>query len=143
MPFAFGAYRTVQGLMLATALVLPLLLIGCSTRPRPPATTRTTAPPSTGPQPTDTPPVLLVGGTLQSISIINQTRSYLTARGYRTYSMTLEGSLVGVNASSTESGRSICSKIDQIRRETGADRVDVAGHSQGSIAGREPTATCR
>src|SRR3954451_15405279 len=98
MPFALAPSRTVQGLTLVTAWLVPLVLAGC-TRPRPPVgATTTTRPPATTGR-----PVLLVGGTLQALSVINESRSYLTARGYRTYSMTLEGSLIGVNASSTES----------------------------------------
>jgi pimeloyl-ACP methyl ester carboxylesterase len=142
MPAVFGAARVLRTLTLFVAVFGPLLLVAasCTWPGRPPrtttTTTRSTGSTTTVPPGTEKRPVLLVSGTLQALSIVNVARSALQQRGYRAYSMTLEGSLIGVNASSTESGRAICQKIDSIRRETGADKIDVAGHSQGSIASR-------
>jgi triacylglycerol lipase len=134
MSASSAAGRALRGLALTAGLLAPVLLAGCRPSTRPPTTT-TTTPPATTPGGTGR-PVLLVSGTLQSLSIVDVARTALERRGYRAYSMTLEGSLIGVNASATQSGRAICQKIDAIRAATGADQVDVAGHSQGSIASR-------
>lgn len=138
MPIILGAARglpVLRALLLVASLVVSLVLAAGCTR-RPPAPPPATRPPTTTPGDPGRRPVLLVSGTLQSLSVVNVARSALERRGYRTYSMTLEGSLIGVTASSTESGRAICRKVDAIRAETGADQIDLAGHSQGSIAGR-------
>jgi triacylglycerol lipase len=116
---------------LVAGLLVPVLVAACTRGPQPPTTTQ---PP--GPSGGSGRPVLLVSGTLENVSVVNVTRTYLQGRGYRAYSMTLSGTPIGVSAGSAQSGQAICRKIDAILAETGADKVDLVGHSQGSITGR-------
>jgi triacylglycerol lipase len=120
---------------LAAAVAGTLAITGCTRPPGPPTTTTTTPDSTPGPPAGGHLPVLLVSGTFESISVVNNTRTYLERKGYRAYSMTLLGTPIGT-ASSTSSGQAICRKVDAILAETGASQVDLAGHSQGSITGR-------
>jgi triacylglycerol lipase len=129
MPVPARRAALARALILAVGLSLTAALAACTTPTRPPVTTVPPPPSPTGR------PVLLVGGTDEAVSVVNQTRSFLQARGYTAYSMQLLGTSIG-HAGSVESGRAICERIDAILAETGAAQVDLAGHSQGSITGR-------
>jgi hypothetical protein len=59
---------------LAFALVTAVGLVGCTRPPNPPPTSSTTTTPeptTSGPRPASRPPVLLVGGTFESVSVVN------------------------------------------------------------------------
>jgi triacylglycerol esterase/lipase EstA (alpha/beta hydrolase family) len=120
---------------LVMMIVAALGIAGCTNSSGPPTTTSTTTGSTPDPPAGGRPPVLLVGGTFEAISVVNNTRTYLERKGYRAYSMTLLGTPTGT-AGSVQSGQAICRRIDAILAETGASQVDLAGHSQGSITGR-------
>jgi triacylglycerol lipase len=80
-------------------------------------------------------PLLLVGGTFGPANYMDDALSYLRAQGFTAYSMPLSGRPPG-SADIKISARAVCDRIDEIRRETGAAKVDVVGHSQGALAVR-------
>lgn len=80
-------------------------------------------------------PLLLVGGTFGPASYMDDALAYLRAQGFTAYSMALSGRPPG-SVDIKVSARAVCDRMDEIRRETGAAKVDVVGHSQGALAVR-------
>ncbi|MFQ6329854.1 esterase/lipase family protein [Nocardia sp. CWNU-33] len=80
-------------------------------------------------------PVLVIGGYDADQGKLESLRTWLGARGYPAYSMVLLGNPTGT-AAIVESARAVADKVAEIRRETGAVRVDLAGHSMGGLAQR-------
>ncbi|GAA2629357.1 alpha/beta fold hydrolase [Actinomadura fulvescens] len=78
-------------------------------------------------------PVLVVGGIRADQSTLDKMVSALEERGFRASAMQLAGNPSGT-ASIPASARLVADKLDKIRKETGADRVDVIGHSMGGLA---------
>jgi triacylglycerol lipase len=98
-------------------------------------------------------PVLLVGGTFASQARLNQeARPFLEAQGFDVHTIDLATwrnlplsarLLIGLfggtgagTASMVDSGQRVADKVDDILDETGADRIDVIGHSQGAVVAR-------
>lgn len=80
-------------------------------------------------------PLLLVGGTFGPASYMDDAVAYFTARGFDTDSMALSGLPPG-SVDIKRSARAVCDRIAKIRRDTGAAKIDVVGHSQGALAVR-------
>ncbi|MEV6426200.1 alpha/beta hydrolase [Nocardia sp. NPDC051463] len=83
-------------------------------------------------------PVLVIGGYDADQEKLESLRSWLDARGYAAYSMVLRGNPTGT-AAIADSARAVSDKVAEIRRETGAVHVDLAGHSMGGLAQRHYT----
>ncbi|MGW4242485.1 esterase/lipase family protein [Nocardia sp. NPDC004722] len=80
-------------------------------------------------------PVLVIGGIAADEGRLESLRSWLTAQGYTAYSMVLSGNPTGTAAIS-DSAQAVADKVGEIRRETGAARVGLVGHSMGGLAQR-------
>ncbi|GAB2818062.1 esterase/lipase family protein [Lentzea nigeriaca] len=80
-------------------------------------------------------PLLLVGGTFGPAGYMDDALAYFRSQGFTAYSMPLSGRPPG-SVDIKVSARAVCDRIDEIRRETGAAKVDVVGHSQGALAVR-------
>jgi triacylglycerol lipase len=80
-------------------------------------------------------PVLVIGGFDANQTKLERLREWLGSRGYSAHSMVLPGSPTGTVAIS-DSARAVADKVATIRRETGARRVDLVGHSMGGLAQR-------
>lgn len=80
--------------------------------------------------------VLLVGGTFANVSYMDGVKAYLEGHGFAVSTMQLSGVLPGAAAIPT-SARAIGARVDEIRAATGAETVDLAGHSQGALAVRD------
>jgi triacylglycerol esterase/lipase EstA (alpha/beta hydrolase family) len=80
-------------------------------------------------------PLLLVGGTFGPVTYMDDALAYFRAQGFTAYSMPLSGEPPG-SVNIKISARAVCDRIDEIRQETGAAKVDVVGHSQGALAVR-------
>jgi triacylglycerol lipase len=80
-------------------------------------------------------PLLLVGGTFGPVTYMDDALAYLRAQGFTAYSMALSGRPPG-SVDIKVSARAVCDRINEIRLETGAAKVDVVGHSQGALAVR-------
>lgn len=80
-------------------------------------------------------PLLLVGGTFGPADYMDDALAHFRAQGFTAYSMPLSGRPPG-SVSIKTSARAVCDRIDEIRRETGAAKIDVVGHSQGALAVR-------
>jgi triacylglycerol lipase len=84
-------------------------------------------------------PVLIVNGYNGTDSGTAGMAAYLDDHVEDVYRMNLNyGGVPGVNggASNVESAQSIATRVDQIRAETGAPKVDIVGYSQGGLAAR-------
>lgn len=86
-------------------------------------------------------PVLVIGGFDADQGILEKLREALDEWGHPAYSMVLPAvpSLSGAPTGSApiaESAAAVAQAVDEIRRETGAARVDVAAHSMGGLAAR-------
>lgn len=93
------------------------------------------------PGPATTNPVLVIGGFDADQGILEKLRETLDRRGYSAYSIVLPAvpSLSGAPTGSApiaESAAAVAQAVDEIRRETGAARVDLVGHSMGGLAAR-------
>ncbi|MEV6769658.1 alpha/beta hydrolase [Nocardia sp. NPDC051030] len=80
-------------------------------------------------------PVLVIGGFNGDAGRLEVLRAWLGARGYPAYVMELSGSPTGT-ASIVESAQAVAAKVGEIRQATGAQRVDLIGHSMGGLAQR-------
>jgi len=80
-------------------------------------------------------PLLLVGGTFGPVGYMDDALAHFRSQGFTAYSMPLSGRPPG-SVDIKVSARAVCDRIDEIRRETGAAKVDVVGHSQGALAVR-------
>ncbi|WP_029900984.1 esterase/lipase family protein [Nocardia brasiliensis] len=80
-------------------------------------------------------PVLVLGGFAADAGKIETLRAWLGARGYVAYSMLLLGDPTGT-AAIADSAQAVAERVAAIRRETGAARVDLVGHSMGGLAQR-------
>jgi triacylglycerol esterase/lipase EstA (alpha/beta hydrolase family) len=78
-------------------------------------------------------PLLLVGGTFGPVSYMDSAKAYFQAQGFTVFSMQLSGSPPG-SADIKVSAQAVCNRIDAIRTQTGAAKVDAVGHSQGALA---------
>lgn len=77
-------------------------------------------------------PVLLVHGGVGSPADFNQMVGWLTADGYRPYTVDL--GFPGVDT--VTNARKIAAKVGQIRRDTGVRKVHLVGHSMGGVSAR-------
>ncbi|QIS04434.1 alpha/beta hydrolase [Nocardia brasiliensis] len=103
-------------------VVLCCVAMGLGVRPA-----AATAPPAA--------PVLVLGGFAADQAKVETLRAWLGARGYAAYSMLLPGDPTGT-AAIADSARAVADRVAEIRRETGAARVDLVGHSMGGLAQR-------
>ncbi|MFI0451435.1 lipase family alpha/beta hydrolase [Actinomadura sp. 6N118] len=78
-------------------------------------------------------PVLVVGGIRAEQKTLDKMVSALEARGFRASSVQLAGNPSGA-AALPKSARVVAGRAAEIRKKTGADRVDVVGHSMGGLA---------
>src|SRR5690606_36126263 len=93
------------------------------------------------PRPTASNHVLVIGGFDADHGILEKLREALDEWGFSAYSMVLPAvpSLSGAPTGSApiaESADAVAQAVDEVRRETGAARVDVAAHSMGGLAAR-------
>ncbi|WP_228812637.1 MULTISPECIES: esterase/lipase family protein [Nocardia] len=93
------------------------------------------------PRPATPDPVLVIGGFDADQGILEKLREALDQWGYSAFSMVLPAvpSLSGAPTGSApiaESAGAVAQAVDEIRRETGAARVDLVGHSMGGLAAR-------
>lgn len=83
-------------------------------------------------------PVVMIHGTADSIAAWNKLSAALTAQGYCTYGLndgrwiTTFGSVNGM-APVAVSADQVSEFIDQVRKATGASKVDIVAHSQGGM----------
>jgi pimeloyl-ACP methyl ester carboxylesterase len=89
-----------------------------------------TAAPVSGPN-----PVLVIGGFDADQPKLETLRAWLDSRGYRAYSLVLPGD-PSATAPIADSAQAVADKVADIRRQTGAQRVDLVGHSMGGLAQR-------
>lgn len=85
-------------------------------------------------------PVLVIGGIGTDVGPLEVLRTWLGSRGYTAYWMVLrayptENAPFG-SAPIAESAQAVAEQVAEIRRETGAERVDLVGHSMGGLAQR-------
>lgn len=123
--------KTFLALLVRTGLVLVCLGLGAAACP-----TAVAQPVATAPN-----PVLVIGGFDADQGILEKLREALADRGYAAYSMVLPSvpSLSGAPTGSVpiaESAGAVAQAVTVIREETGAARVDLAGHSMGGLAAR-------
>lgn len=78
-------------------------------------------------------PVIIVAGTVSPAFANEPLRARLTADGYDAYIYELPGLGVGDIAATTAP---LASYVDAVLAATGADRVDLIGHSQGGLVAR-------
>ncbi|MFG2005058.1 alpha/beta hydrolase [Spirillospora sp. NPDC048911] len=78
-------------------------------------------------------PVLVVGGIRADQKTLDGMVSVLKERGFRAYSVQLAGRTPGTEAI-PKSARVVADKAAEIRKKTGAARIDVIGHSMGGLA---------
>jgi len=78
-------------------------------------------------------PVLIVGGTLSPEFALATLACRLRKDGFTVFTMALTGRGFGDIA---VSARSVAERVDAIRAETGAAKVDLIGHSQGGLENR-------
>jgi triacylglycerol esterase/lipase EstA (alpha/beta hydrolase family) len=78
-------------------------------------------------------PVLIVGGTLSPEFALAALACRLRRDGFTVFTMSLAGRGLGDIA---VSARSVAERVDAIRAETGAARIDLIGHSQGGLQSR-------
>ncbi|MEV6100143.1 alpha/beta hydrolase [Nocardia sp. NPDC051981] len=83
----------------------------------------------------DRDPVLVIGGIYADQARLESLQGWLDARGYSTFSMVMAGNPTGT-APISESAQAVADKVADIRRQTGARRVDLVGHSMGGLAQR-------
>lgn len=83
-----------------------------------------------------TPPVLLVAGTFAQESTLAPAAEWFRARGDRVWTMQLSGAFPGT-APIRRSADAIAARVEEIREETGAEKVALVGHSQGALAVRQ------
>ncbi|MEV3964282.1 alpha/beta hydrolase [Nocardia sp. NPDC050193] len=83
-------------------------------------------------------PVLVIGGFDADRGILENLRSELAERGYRAYSMVLPAAPAGSSGTEgiADSAAVVGDRVAEIRRTTGARRVDLVGHSMGGLAQR-------
>lgn len=83
-------------------------------------------------------PVLVVAGFDADRGILEVLRAELAERGYRAYSMVLPAVPAGSSGTKgiADSAAVVADKVAEIRRTTGARRVDLVGHSMGGLAQR-------
>lgn len=79
-------------------------------------------------------PVIIVAGTLQTAATYNRLADRLRADGYQVYIYELPNLGRGDIALSADG---LATFADRIRAETGADKVDLVGHSQGGLVARQ------
>lgn len=79
-------------------------------------------------------PVIIVAGTLQSASVYEPLAARLRARGHQVYIYELPNLGRGDIA---HSATGLAAFADKIRTDTGADKVDLIGHSQGGLVARQ------
>lgn len=80
-------------------------------------------------------PLLLVGGTFGPVGYMDDAVAHFRALGFTTDALQLSGQPPG-SVDIKTSARAVCDRIEAIRRDTGAAKVDVVGHSQGALAVR-------
>jgi pimeloyl-ACP methyl ester carboxylesterase len=80
-------------------------------------------------------PLLLVGGTFAPLGYMDDVRASFESQGFDVTTMRLSGLAPG-SVDIRVSAQAVCDQIDAIRDRTGADKVDVVGHSQGAMAAR-------
>ncbi|MFI1462976.1 lipase family alpha/beta hydrolase [Nocardia carnea] len=123
--------KTLLALLVRIGLVFVCLGLGSAASPAAVAQ----------PGPTVSNPVLVIGGFDADQGILEKLREALDEWGYSAYSMVLPAvpSLSGAPTGSApiaESAAAVAQAVEEIRRETGAARVDVAAHSMGGLAAR-------
>ena len=79
-------------------------------------------------------PVIIVAGTFSPSFANEPLAARLRADGYRTYIFELPGLGTGDIGAS---GAALNTFADQVRAQTGAAKVDLIGHSQGGLVGRD------
>lgn len=80
-------------------------------------------------------PVLVVGGFAADPVRLESLRSWLSGQGYTAYSMMLPGNPTAA-VPAIVSAHAVADKVAEVRRTTGAARVDLVGHSMGGLAQR-------
>lgn len=111
----------------AVLFVSAIALVGC-TKPRPPA----------DPPPAGRNPVIFVHGYAENGAMWDVAVAHFTANGYTAedlvrfdYPSTGEGAVDAAGASAL-----LATKVDEVRRATGAHRVDLVAHSLGNLVAK-------
>ncbi|MER7460746.1 alpha/beta fold hydrolase [Micromonospora sp. NPDC126480] len=127
--------------VLAAALAATLLTPSVAATAAPARTAATDAPAQTAdPARTTDPaplaaadPVIIVGGLSGFAAVYEPLAARLRADGFRPFIYELPG--LGFGDIPT-SARALAGYVDRVRAVTGADRVDIVGHSQGGLVAR-------
>lgn len=79
-------------------------------------------------------PVIIVAGTLRPAGVYRRLAAHLRARGHQVFVYELPNLGRGDMA---VSAAGLAAFTDQVRTATGADKVDLVGHSQGGLVARQ------